>query len=154
MVPLAEYSRDMLRALRAETGIAYDERSQGTLQLFRTEKLLEGATKDVAVLRDLGVPHELLDVEGCVRAEPALARVREKFVGGLRLPEDETGDCFKFSRRLRDLAAARGVDFRYGVTIPRPRSPTAIASPASRPTGARFRATPTSSPSAAIRRCS
>ena len=119
MVPLAEYSRDMLRALRAETGIAYDERSQGTLQLFRTEKLLAGAGKDVAVLRELGVPHEILDAEGCIRAEPALARVREKFVGGLRLPEDETGDCFKFTVGLRDLAAARGVDFRYGVTIDR-----------------------------------
>jgi D-amino-acid dehydrogenase len=117
MVPLAEYSRDMLRVLRAETGMTYDERSQGTLQLFRTEKLLDGATKDVAVLRDLGVPHELLDVEGCVQAEPALARVREKFVGGLRLPDDETGDCFKFTSCLRDLVAARGVEFRYGVTI-------------------------------------
>ncbi|TPE53570.1 D-amino acid dehydrogenase [Amaricoccus solimangrovi] len=117
MVPIAEYSRDLLRALRAETGISYDERAQGTLQLFRTQKLLDGAGKDVAVLRDLGVPHELLDVEGCVRAEPALARVRGKFVGGLRLPEDETGDCFKFTNALRDLAEARGVSFRYGVGI-------------------------------------
>jgi D-amino-acid dehydrogenase len=117
MVPLAEYSRDLLRALRSETGIAYDERAQGTLQLFRTEKLLAGAAQDVAVLSELGVPHELLDAEGCVRAEPALARVREKFVGGLRLPGDETGDCFKFTGELRDLAAARGIDFRYGVAI-------------------------------------
>jgi D-amino-acid dehydrogenase len=63
------------------------------------------------------VPHEVLDVAGCIAAEPALARVRGKFVGGLRLPGDETGDCFKFTGALRDLAAARGVDFRYGVTI-------------------------------------
>ncbi|MFQ8432212.1 D-amino acid dehydrogenase [Amaricoccus sp. W119] len=117
MVPIAEYSRDMLRALRAETGIAYDEREKGTLQLFRTEKLMGGAAKDVHVLSDLGVAHELLDAEGCVKAEPALARVREKFVGGLRLPGDETGDCFKFTNALRDLAAARGVTFRYGVRI-------------------------------------
>ena len=117
MVPLAEYSRDTLRRLRAETGIAYDERSLGTLQLFRTERLLAGAGKDVAVLAELGVPHELLDVEGCVRAEPALGRVGKKFVGGLRLPDDETGDCFKFTVALRALAAARGVEFRYGTSI-------------------------------------
>jgi D-amino-acid dehydrogenase len=117
MVPIAEYSRDLLRALRAETSIAYDARSQGTLQLFRTQKLLDGAGKDVRVLAELGVAHELLDVDGCIRAEPALARVREKIVGGLRLPGDETGDCFKFTGALRDLAAARGVDFRYGVDI-------------------------------------
>jgi D-amino-acid dehydrogenase len=117
MVPIAEYSRDLLRELRAATGIAYDARAQGTLQLFRTQKLLDGSAKDVHVLAELGVPHEVLDVEGCIRAEPALARVRSKFVGGLRLPGDETGDCFKFTNALRDLAAARGVDFRYDVTI-------------------------------------
>jgi D-amino-acid dehydrogenase len=117
MVPIAEYSRNLLRELRAETGISYDERSQGLLQLFRTQKLLDGTPKDVAVLSELGVPHEVLDVEGCIRAEPALARVREKFVGGLRLPGDETGDCFKFTSALRDRAAARGVEFRYNVDI-------------------------------------
>ncbi|MBP7003579.1 D-amino acid dehydrogenase [Amaricoccus sp.] len=119
MVPIAEYSRDMLKALRAETGITYDERMQGTLQLFRTDKLMAGAAKDVKVLNGLGVPNALLDPAGCIAVEPALARVREKFVGGLQLPNDETGDCFKFTGALRDLASARGVDFRYGVTIER-----------------------------------
>ena len=36
MVRLAEYSRDKLRELRSETGLTYDERAQGTLQLFRS----------------------------------------------------------------------------------------------------------------------
>ena len=43
MVRIAEYSRDVLKALRAETGIAYDERMQGTLQLFRQQKQVDGA---------------------------------------------------------------------------------------------------------------
>jgi D-amino-acid dehydrogenase len=119
MVPISEYSRDLLRALRAETGISYDERARGTLQVFRTEKLLAGAAKDVAVLAELGVPHELLDAEGCVRAEPALGRVRGKFVGGLRLPGDETGDCFKFTNALRLLAEGIGARFDYGTQITR-----------------------------------
>ena len=50
MIPLAEYSRDCLRALRAEIGIRYDERSQGTLQLFRTQAQLDGTASDIAVL--------------------------------------------------------------------------------------------------------
>jgi D-amino-acid dehydrogenase len=117
MVRLAEYSRDCLRALRAVTGIAYDERMQGTLQLFRTQKQFDGSAADVAVLRQSGVAFDLLDRDGCIRHEPALARVREKFVGGLLLPGDETGDCFKFTQRLADLAAARGVDFRFATKI-------------------------------------
>ncbi|MCT8974611.1 D-amino acid dehydrogenase [Microbaculum marinisediminis] len=116
MVPLAEYSRDCLQALRAETGIAYDERSRGTLQLFRTQKQVDGVGGDIDVLKQYGVRHELLDRDGCVSAEPALANVREKFVGGLRLPGDETGNCQVFTSNLAALAAA-SVDFRYGVTV-------------------------------------
>ena len=117
MVRLAEYSRDCLRALRASTGIAYDERMQGTLQLFRTQKQFDGSASDIAVLRESGVAFELLDRAGCIRHEPALAQVRDKFVGGLLLPGDETGDCFKFTQRLAVLAAVRGVAFRFGTTI-------------------------------------
>jgi len=117
MVRLAEYSRDRLIALRADTGIAYDERMQGTLQLFRTQKQLDGIAKDIAVLRAGGVPFEVLDREGCIAVEPGLATAREKIVGGLRLPGDETGDCFKFTGALAAMAAERGARFRYGEAI-------------------------------------
>ncbi|HEY5810993.1 MAG TPA: D-amino acid dehydrogenase [Povalibacter sp.] len=117
MVPIAEYSRDVLRQMRAETGITYDERSQGTLQLFRTQKQLDGAGDDVAVLKKLGVPYELLDADGCIRAEPGLADVRSIIVGGLRLPQDETGDCHLFTQRLAAMAEKRGVVFNYGTRI-------------------------------------
>jgi len=117
MVPLAEYSRDALKALRADTGIAYDDRAQGTLQLFRTQKQLDGIGNDVAILREYGVPYEVLDRAGFVKVEPALARTQAKFVGALRLPNDETGDCHLFTQRLAALAASLGVTFRYGTAI-------------------------------------
>ena len=117
MVRLAEYSRDCLKTLRADTGIQYDERAQGTLQLFRTQQQLDGTSKDVEVLEASGVPYQVLDREGCVQYEPALAAVKDKFVGGLRLPGDETGDCFKFTQALAKLAEAAGVSFRFGVNI-------------------------------------
>ncbi len=117
MLPLAGYSRDLLRALRNEIGIRYDERSLGTLQLFRSQRQLAGAARDVAVLERCGVPYQLLDVQQCIDAEPALARVAGKITGGLRLPDDETGDCFKFTRALEQKARALGVQFRYGVTV-------------------------------------
>lgn len=117
MVRLAEYSRDCLMDLRRDTGISYDERTQGTLQLFRTAKQVEAAAKDIEVLRADGVPFEVLDRDACVAAEPGLANAREKIAGGLRLPGDETGDCFKFTNSLADMATALGVTFRYGISI-------------------------------------
>jgi D-amino-acid dehydrogenase len=119
MIPLAEYSRDCLRALSAETAIHYDERSQGTLQLFRTQAQVDGTAGDIAVLKQYGVPYEVLDRDGCVGAEPALAAVKHKMAGGLRLPQDETGDCHMFTQALAARAAKLGVQFRFNTTIER-----------------------------------
>jgi D-amino-acid dehydrogenase len=119
MIPLAEYSRDSLRALRTEIAIKYDERSRGTLQLFRDEAQLDHTADDIAVLKQYGVPYEVLDRDGCVGAEPALAAVKDKIAGGLRLPEDETGDCHMFTKALAVHAEKLGVQFRLGTTIER-----------------------------------
>ena len=119
MVRLAEYSRDCLTDLRADTGLRFDERQQGTLQLFRTQKQMDAAAKDIDVLRAGGVPFEMLDVAGCLVAEPGLRGSADRIVGGLRLPGDETGDCFKFTQGLAARAAAQGVTFRQGVAITR-----------------------------------
>jgi D-amino-acid dehydrogenase len=117
MVRVAEYSRDVLKALRADTSISYDERMQGTLQLFRTQHQLDGAAKDIQVLADYGVAYEVLDRAGCIAAEPGLAASAANITGGLRLPGDETGDCHIFTTKLAGMAAELGVVFRHGVTI-------------------------------------
>lgn len=117
MVRLAEYSRDCIGDLRAQTGIAYEGRQQGTLQVFRTEEQLAGAAKDIAVLQEAGVPYELLSREELAASEPALGAVSHKLSGGLRLPNDETGDCQLFTQRLAALAEGLGVRFLQNCRI-------------------------------------
>lgn len=119
MLRLSDYSRIALAELRRDTNIVYDQRMQGTLQLFRTQAQLDASGKDVKALAADGIPFELLDREGCIRVEPALARARDKIVGGLLTPKDETGDCFKFTNALAGMAAHLGVRFDYGRTIRR-----------------------------------
>jgi D-amino-acid dehydrogenase len=117
MVRLAEYSSEQMVALRALPGLDFDGREQGTLQLFRQQKQLDHAADDIAVLEQYGVRYEVLDPKGCTAAEPGLATATVPFVGGLRLPDDDTGDCRLFTERLAALAAEKGVAFRFGTTI-------------------------------------
>jgi Glycine/D-amino acid oxidases (deaminating) len=117
MVPIAEYSRDCLRALRAETGIEYENRSLGTLQLFRTQQQLDGIGKDIEVLKQFGVEYQVLDRAGCQSVEPALSRAQAPIAGGLRLPQDETGNCRIFTQKLAAMAERLGVNFTYGVAV-------------------------------------
>lgn len=119
MVRLAEYSRDCLDLLRESSHIQYEARTLGTLQVFRTQKQLDAAQQDIEILKRCGVNYELLDRVGCAIAEPALTRVKEKLVGGLRLPGDETGDCQLFTTNLAQEARKLGVQFRQEVIIKR-----------------------------------
>jgi len=118
MVRVAEYSRDCLQQLRQDTGISYENRSQGTLQVFRKPAQLEAVQQDIKVLQDSGVPFKLIDnSKALAEIEPALANATDKLVGGLHLPYDETGDCFLFCQALEQQAKALGVKFLYNQTI-------------------------------------
>lgn len=117
MVRLAEYSRDCFDALRADTGIEYEGRQQGTTQLFRSQQQLDSVTQDIAVLERMGVAYELLSTSEIARVEPALAAVADTLVGALYLPNDQTGDCNLFTRNLADMARELGVEFRLGCTV-------------------------------------
>ncbi|MGL1831410.1 UNVERIFIED_CONTAM: FAD-dependent oxidoreductase [Acinetobacter sp. HSTU-ASm16] len=117
MMRVAEYSRDCLKALRETTGIEYENRAKGTLQVFRSEAQLEAVQRDIQVLEECGVGYALLDREGLAQVEPALAHAQDKLVGGLHLPNDETGDCYLFTNALANKAKALGVDFRFNQQV-------------------------------------
>ena len=117
MLRLSEYSRDCLRDLRAQTGIRYEGRERGTLQVFRTQAQLDGLARDTSVLADAGVAYSVLDRAGICRVEPGLRAVSGKLVGALHLPGDETGDCELFTRGLATICEGMGVRFLYGTTI-------------------------------------
>ena len=117
MTRVAEYSRDCLRDLRKATGIHYENRSKGTLQVFRNEAQLEAVQRDIQVLKECGVDYELLLKEDLTKVEPALAFAQDKLVGGLHLPNDETGDCYLFTNALANLAKDMGVDFKFNQNV-------------------------------------
>ncbi|MEA1230944.1 D-amino acid dehydrogenase [Acinetobacter sp. IRS14] len=117
MMRVAEYSRDCLRELRKDTGINYENRAKGTLQLFRKEAQMEAVQRDISVLQECGVSYELLNGNELGRVEPALANAQDKLVGGLHLPNDETGDCYLFTNALAQIAKELGVNFQFNQDV-------------------------------------
>lgn len=117
MMRVAEYSRDCFRELRKDTGINYENRAKGTLQLFRKEAQMEAVQRDISVLQECGVSYELLNGNELGRVEPALANAQDKLVGGLHLPNDETGDCYLFTNALAQIAKELGVNFQFNQNV-------------------------------------
>ncbi len=103
MVRLAEYSRDCLLALRDETGLRYDDRQQGTLQLFRTQKQVDH--------RDGG------------HRRAGRGRRPLRGAGPRRLHRGRTGAGPREGQLPRRPAAARRRDGRRAPIHPAPRRP-------------------------------
>ena len=117
IVTLGLYSRATLQALRAETGIEYDQLTRGILHFYTHQAELDAAIEPARVMREHGCDIELLDAERCVQIEPALKSARHLLVGGSMTVSDESGDAHRFTQRLAALAAARGVKFLPERTI-------------------------------------
>ena len=114
---LALYSRDRLQALRAETGLHYDELDRGILTFYTDAKEFAHGVAAADLMRQYGCDRDVKTVDECVAIEPALAQCRDKLAGGIYTATDEQGDAHKFTVALGKLAAARGVKFRFGIHI-------------------------------------
>lgn len=99
---LGRYSREQLHALTRETGLQYDAVRRGILVLYTDGRPLEAGWK---------TPDE------CVAIEPAVASMKDRLAGGHYLPEDESGDAYKFTTGLAKLCEAQGVKFEFGISI-------------------------------------
>lgn len=117
LLHLARYSQQCLHRLVDDTGIAYEGRACGTLQLFRSRQQIHQAESDMALLQRYGIDFRLLDAAGCTLQEPALAPQIGKIAGGLYLPHDETGDCRLFTQALADTSRRTGVEFQFGQAV-------------------------------------
>ena len=116
MQRIAYYSRACLHAFRERHPFDYGA-SRGYLQLLRGAFDVEMAQPALKVLRDAGIAFRELDAAGCTAIEPGLRWARQAPVGGIYLPDDEAGDCARFTRELRALCEANGVTFRFRTAI-------------------------------------
>lgn len=114
IVRLGTYSRDTLQQLRAATGIAYDQRTQGILHFYTSQKEFDGALAPAEQMRALGCERQVVSADEAVRIEPALAHIRPQLAGATFTAEDESGDANTFTRELARLCEAAGVQFRMG----------------------------------------
>ncbi|MGS0740274.1 FAD-dependent oxidoreductase [Glaciimonas sp. GG7] len=115
MQRLASYSQHILLQLQQHHPLDY-EQSHGLLKLFRTEKELAATAPLQAMLSERNVAFKLLDSAAAQTLEPALATSRN-IAGGLYFPELASGNCTLFTKQLKSLAIASGVQCHFGLKV-------------------------------------
>ncbi len=117
IVRLGTYSRETLQALRRDRGIAYDERTQGILHFYTSQKEFDSAEAPAAQMRDLGCDRRVISADEAVRLEPALRHIRPQLAGATYTAEDESGDANQFARELVRRCEEDGVRFLMSHTV-------------------------------------
>jgi D-amino-acid dehydrogenase len=110
---LALHSLSSLKEIRGELGLAYDASTKGVIKIYRSEPSLDAAQRSLTRLAPLGLVFRRLSAAEAVETEPALAAAEGELAGALHFPNDEVGDCNKFTEGLAVECARRGVEFRY-----------------------------------------
>lgn len=119
IVSICEYSRQTLQAVRAETGINYDCLTAGILHFYTEQKEFDQSLPAARLMRELGCQRDSISADEVVRIEPALARIRDKIVGGDFTATDESGDIYQFTTGLANKCIEKGVEFQYNTTVTR-----------------------------------
>lgn len=117
IVRLGTYSREVLQQLRRETGMDYDQRTEGILHFYTSEKEFEAAMAPTEQMRQLGCERRVISADEAVVIEPALRHIRRELAGATYTAADESGDANKFTRELARRAQAAGVEFLQGHTV-------------------------------------
>ena len=114
---LTAYSSEIMLQLRDRYQLDY-EQTNGFLQLFRTEQDKQLAQPALDFLREHGITHATLDsnLDAIRQIEPALGS-SAALTGGVYFPDGGAGNCPLFTRQIRSLAQALGVQFHFGTKV-------------------------------------
>jgi D-amino-acid dehydrogenase len=117
---LANHTLSVIKAVRAETGIAYDLSQKGTLKVYTRREAMDKNVAESNRLVPHGMVFEAVDAKRCVEIEPALAPIAGTLVGGIYAPVDEHGDCRAFAMGLAEYCRTRlGVAFHFNTEAQR-----------------------------------
>jgi D-amino-acid dehydrogenase len=114
---LATYSLEVLGELRTALDLQYDQRTAGTIKVFRDARALDAAAARLELLARAGLAVRALTPQQAVQVEPALGPVRERLAGAFHCPQDESGDARAFTEALARRAAEAGARFHFGRAV-------------------------------------
>jgi D-amino-acid dehydrogenase len=112
---LASFSRDRLLELTRTLGLDY-EQTPGYLVLLRGERDLKSAQARLALWREWGVAHEVVDAARARSLEPGL-NPATALHAAIHLPQDGVGNCRQFAHLIKAEAQRLGARFHFDTAV-------------------------------------
>ncbi len=115
MQRLASFSRSRLLELTRTLQLDY-EQTPGCLVLLRGERELHNALGGLALLREWGVAHDVVDAARARIFEPGL-NPQAALHAAIHLPQDGVGNCRQFAHLIKAEAQRLGARFHFDTAV-------------------------------------
>lgn len=110
---LASYSLQQLQQWQAELGLAFEQRQNGTMKIFRQPQHQAQPLAVARQLEALGLQWQALSAAEAVRQEPALAPIESQLDSAFYYPQDGSGNAYLFCQVLARQLTADGARLKY-----------------------------------------
>lgn len=118
LLRLGLYSKQCINVVQQETGVEFDNLKLGTLHIYSNQAELDLAIAQAKYQEQFGCPFTVLDREGVMKLEPALANTARPIIGAVLYTADESGDVHKFTVNLAEYCRDKlGVTFHYNTPV-------------------------------------
>ena len=105
---LGNFSKYLTQKIREDFDISYDESLLGTLKIYRDAQNFDKASELQTKMFSGNKEFSVMDTKSLINLEPALKEIRNDLAGGIHFPNDETGDAYKFCKKLEELIRSNG----------------------------------------------
>jgi len=116
-VRLGQYSQICLKELVASTGVQFEYRSSGVLQLIREAAQRTRAEGQAEAFTAQGFPTKWMNQDEVLAIEPGLAQSTLPLAGALHVSSEASGDCERFCQGLMQWLRERGVGFEFNQQV-------------------------------------
>lgn len=113
MLKLALYSRNVLKDLREEENLSYDQLINGILTFYTSEDGFNHGIEAAKFMSKFGCHRLIKNAEETLDIEPALKYSTLKIYGSDYSPEDESGDALLYTKQMTEICKNMGVEFVY-----------------------------------------
>ena len=114
---LAKYSLAQTLKATDEHGLEFNLERNGTLCLYENKADWLARSRLCNFLESEGLVSERVSPQQIGELEPALLPVADRYVGGIRLPDDARGDGYRFCKELAVVIEKHGGEIRTGCRV-------------------------------------
>ncbi len=102
LLTLAQLSQAQILTLMQQEQLNFQHKVSGKLVMLSDQASVDSAATQIAFQAQYGCEQSILNMDACLRLEPALTHAQHRWLAGVYTPGEAVGDCAEFCQSLME----------------------------------------------------